>query len=103
MRTEVMRVRMSAAEVARLDELAAARGTTRSGVLRSVLGDGEDRDARAVPPATRERTLAMLAVAAEDGSVTAMVGFARELRLGGTPKPILPAGRVSVSELRVAR
>jgi predicted transcriptional regulator len=72
MLSQVVKVRMSEAEVARFDELAAARRTTRSSVLRSVLR--EESVTEEFPAPSRERALAMLAAAAEAGSVVAMVG-----------------------------
>ncbi len=92
---------MTPAEIARLDALAAERGTTRSGVLRGVLDAAVEPTTKSTttqPEPSRARVLAQLADAAEAGSVQAMTTLARELRLGGPP-PTPKTGPVTPDEL----
>jgi hypothetical protein len=105
--SHVVKVRMTADQLERLDELARERGQTRSAVLRGVLDHagpkpvGADRTVLSptteVPP-DRAWVLGKLAEAAAGGSVVAMTTLARELRLGGVPES-LPVGPVSLASV----
>jgi hypothetical protein len=90
-------VKLSDAELGALEALAST-GRTKAEILRSALASpAKPRPATSAPP-TRDDALSLLREAAEQGSVPAMVGLERALRLGGeasTPKP----GPVSLDEL----
>jgi hypothetical protein len=88
MASAVVKVRMTAEQLARLDALAAAAGTTRSAVLRRALGDDSapaevDSSTSGVEPAplSREWALRKLQERAAGGSTLAAIALARELRL----------------------
>jgi Ribbon-helix-helix protein, copG family len=72
-RSVTLKVRMSAAEVERLDELARARGTTRSETLRSVL------DAEPAGRMELGEALGLLDAAARRGNVPAITAVLRLL------------------------
>jgi hypothetical protein len=97
-RQNVLRVRLSDEEMARLDAAAVAAGETRAGFARRLLqGDGEPVS---VPP-SREEAIELLAAAARNGNVTAMMALERALRLGGESAQREPVqtGPVSLEEL----
>jgi hypothetical protein len=101
----VVKVRMTPAEIERLDALAAERGVTRSRLLRSVL-ESEHKPTAPLPELSRGWALERLQAAAADGSVTAMVALERALRLAGAEPgfqvgPIPPDEFDDVPELRL--
>jgi len=78
-------VRLSPAEVERLDGFAAGRGLSRAGALRALLRDPGEPPA-AVPAAAD--AVALLAESARDGSVTARVALARLLSRPDARSPV---------------
>jgi hypothetical protein len=98
-------VKLTAAERDALRARARAEGVPMASVLRSAIEPAPTtRPARSSffhddRPPTRAGVLAMLAQAAEGGSVAAMVALERALRLGGSPSSP-KTGPVTVDELR---
>jgi hypothetical protein len=74
-RDTVVHVRLSASELARLDELRPS-GTPRATFMRSLLHEPPNWD----QVATRVEALTILSRLARDGRVTAAIALARELR-----------------------
>jgi hypothetical protein len=81
-RSNNIMVRLTDAELARLDELRPA-GTNRSAFLRSLLREPPSGD----EVATRSESLGILSTMARDGKVAAAIALARELREEGAPAP----------------
>jgi Ribbon-helix-helix protein, copG family len=100
-----LHVRLSREEHDQLSARAVALGKTRSALIRDALRKAttEETTEDATPPGTVTRTnaLAMLAAAAEQGSVTAMVALERALRLEPLAEPLAPVmpGEVKLSDL----
>ena len=80
-REHTLKVTLTAAEFARLDELRPP-GVTRPAFIRSLLREPPRTD----DVATRDEALSILTRLARDGRVAAAIALARELR-GETPRP----------------
>jgi hypothetical protein len=96
-RDYVLRVRLNSQELAELDAAARKAGLTRARLARRLLARcGEDTPAA---PDRRE-ALELLAAAAREGNVPAMVALERALRLAREPDPALvKTGPISLDEL----
>jgi hypothetical protein len=97
-RDYVLRVRLSDEELAELDAAASRAGLTRARLVRQLLAGG--RDAAGTTP-SRQEALGMLAEAAREGNVPAMVALERALRLAPEPElaPV-KTGPIGLDELR---
>jgi Ribbon-helix-helix protein, copG family len=94
-------MRLAELDRARLDRLARARGLSRSELVRALLADADGAPATRPGAPSRLEALELLADKARTGSVVAMVGLERALRLGGEPAMPVPvkAGPVELEEL----
>jgi hypothetical protein len=92
-------MRLAELDRARLDRLAAARGLSRSELVRRLLAEADGAPATVAP--SRSEALQLLAEKARSGSVVAMVALERALRLGGEPAMPTPmkTGPIKLEEL----
>jgi hypothetical protein len=97
-----IQVKLSDAELHSLEARVGATGGTKADVMRSALEMPGPVAAEFLEVPSRERALALLAGAAEQGSVTAMASLERALRLGGEPPQAPRTGPVTPEELRQA-
>jgi hypothetical protein len=97
-RESVLRVRVTAQQLAELDAAAHAAGLTRSRYVRSLItGSGEG--ASAVP--SRREAIDLLAAKARGGNIQAIVALERALQLAEEPAPLpIRSGPVELEEAR---
>jgi hypothetical protein len=94
-------VRLTDSEHEQLSRRAAALGKTRAALVREALRRAAEAETQASATPTRTDALGLLANAAEEGSVTAMVALERALRLQPVEpdrRPVVP-GTVRVRDL----